>query len=155
MQKERTTHEERAQKQCTCTAQRVTNACDFYAFFAGAGRVCCAKTASNCIETFANSSGNRESFPQISVQRFFKENCRAQGNLRDLRCMHIMNVRMFGRRSACVCSCDRAGFQKFQREILIQNRAVFERKTARFWCKKSAPHTRSEHRSSAHAPHNV
>ena len=36
---------------------------------AGAGRVCCAKTAANVIETCAISSENREVFPQISVQK--------------------------------------------------------------------------------------
>ena len=69
VQKERATREERAQKQRTCTAQRVTHACDFCAFYAGAGRVCCSKTASKFIETFANATENRESFPQISVQK--------------------------------------------------------------------------------------
>ena len=89
----------------------------------------------------------------VKVFRRFrcKKHCRAQGNLRDLRCMHQMIVRMFCHRSACVCGCDRADFQKFQRE----NRAVFDRKTARFWRKKSAPHAKSAHRSSAHALHNV
>ena len=80
-----------------------------------------------------------------------KEHCRAQKNLQDLRSMHAMIVRACRRRSACICGCDRADFQKFQ----CTNRAVFDRKTAQFWCKKSAPHARNARRSRAHAPKNV
>ena len=69
VQKERATRKTCTKKPRTCTAQRVTHACNFCALFAGAGRVWCAKSASNFIETFAISRENREVFPQISVQR--------------------------------------------------------------------------------------
>ena len=65
--------------------------------------------------------------------------------------MHAMIVRAYLRRSACICGCDRADFQKFQ----CKNRAVFDRKTAQVWCQKSAPHARNERRISKHAPHTV
>ena len=65
--------------------------------------------------------------------------------------MHAMTARSCRRRSACICGCDRADFQKFQ----CKNRAVFDRKTAQFWCQKSAPHARNERRISKHAPHTV
>ena len=69
VQKERATRKECVQKPRTCTAQRLTHACNFYASFAGAGRVWCARSASKFIETFTISRENREVFPQISVQR--------------------------------------------------------------------------------------
>ena len=69
MQKERATCEESAQTQHTRTAQRVTHACDCCAFVASAGRVLCARSASNFIETCAIPSESREVFPQISVQK--------------------------------------------------------------------------------------
>ena len=147
MQKARATRKERAQNQPTCVAHCVAHSFDVCAFWGGAGRVWCAKSAAKFIETFANSSENREVFPQISVQK----DCRAQDNLRDLRSMHQMIVRACCRRSARVCSCDRAAFQNFQR----QNRAVLDQKTAHFWCKKSAPHAGNARRSITGGSRNV
>ena len=127
MQKERATREERAQKQCTCTTQRVTQACDFSAFLQALG-ACGAQKLRRISSKLARFQAKIVKF----LRRFrCKKHCRAQQNLRDLFSMHAMIVRAFDPRSACVCGCDRADFQKFQR----QNRAVFDRKTAQLWCK--------------------
>ena len=88
---------------------------------------------------------------QAKIAKFFrrfrcKNHCTAQDNLRDLRSMHEEIVRAFCRRSVCVCGRERADFQNFQRK----NRAVFDRETAQFWCKKSAPHARLARRSRKH-----
>ena len=80
-----------------------------------------------------------------------KKHCRAQANLYNLRSMHSVIVRAFFWRSACICSCDRADFQNFQRE----NRAVFGSKIAHFLCKKSVPHAMNARRSSKHVLHDV
>ena len=147
MQKERATREERAQNQRTCIAHCVTHAGDVCEVLQALG-ACAAQKVRRISSKLSRCQAKIVKF----LRRFLcKKHCRAQDNLHDLRSMHPLIVQAFCRRSACVCGCDRADFQSFQRK----NRAVFDRKFTQFWCEKSAPHARSARRSSQHALHNV
>ena len=83
----------------------------------------------------------------VKVFRRFrcKKHCRAQGNLRDLQCMHKMISLMFCPRSACVCGCDRADFVTFQRE----HRALSTEELRDFGATR-ARHTRGARTEAAH-----